>query len=140
MRGQLFSLDFVISFAIIILTIGVTLQAVDLMQKKANTLEALQSNNAETIADAIVANKTPDGFAATVPYTIKFLSYKNTSSKDFNWPAKCEKNVFVAKRMMTCSNVPTSYCQIEVLVGGVGTPTPTTLGGCPCVVEVRTCE
>ncbi|MFH1750292.1 MAG: hypothetical protein ABH863_01285, partial [Candidatus Micrarchaeota archaeon] len=70
MRGQLFSIDFVIAVAILTIVIGVTLQTLDTFQKRAQFIERTQTNNAEVIAQSWVLNSS--GFTNSTPFCFQY--------------------------------------------------------------------
>lgn len=116
MRGQIFSIDFVIAMAILTIVIGVTLQSLDNIQKRVQLMEDLTTNNAEVIAQTFISNSS--GFANATPYC---FFYSNGTQGPLGLSCagfKCQKNVVSATRLTVCRRVGPlleTVCTINVL-------------------------
>ncbi|MBU1197798.1 hypothetical protein KJ765_04795 [Candidatus Micrarchaeota archaeon] len=112
MKGQVFSIDFVLAIAVLSLSLGIALQMVDLSQKSADSYAELQTNQAEMIAMNIT-NPT-NGFNSATPYCRRY-----SNGTDGCLIFQCVERTFVAQRLVECG--------------------PSGSQG-PCLLEVRTCE
>lgn len=100
MRGQIFSLDFVIAVAILTVAMGVTLQSVDNFQKRMLFIEQSQTNNAESIAQTFIRNTT--GFRATVPYCFQYYNGSGNFTGDCAAFSCGSGSVFTSVRLTSC--------------------------------------
>ncbi|MBI5225410.1 hypothetical protein HY989_06080 [Candidatus Micrarchaeota archaeon] len=120
LKGQMFSIDFVIAMALLTVAIGITIQSLDLFQKRVQSATVLYTENAELIAQNYTHYAA--GFKNATPYCI---SYSNGSefSSNCNEFRYCDLagNNFTATRIVPCSyNFPS--------ISG------------PCSLTVYTCE
>lgn len=115
-RAQIFSIDFVIAMAILTVTIGVTLQTVDLMQKRVQFVESTQTSNPDIIAQNFIAPIS--GFVPATPYCYMLSNGTNTCDNAFD----CRNGfTYVSQRLIKCKAATT---------GAI----------IPCVLNIRTCE
>jgi hypothetical protein len=108
MRGQIFSIDFVIAMAIISLSIGITLQTLDAMQKRALAIEESYTYNPDSIAQNILFPS--QGFSNSTSYCYQF-SNGSGNCNGF----KCPGSIFAATRLTGCNNgAITAACSLSV--------------------------
>ena len=105
MKAQIFSIDFVMASAILLLAFGITLQTVDLAQKSADVYAALDTNNVEIIAQNLTV--PIDGFRNYSPYCWKRSDGTENTCGGFS----CNGSVFTATRLVKCGG---EVCSIEV--------------------------
>jgi hypothetical protein len=97
MRGQIFSIDFVIAMAIISLSIGITLQTLDAMQKRALAMEESYTYNPDAIAQNMLFPS--QGFSNSTPYCYQF-SNGTGNCAGFN----CPRSIYAVTRLTGCNN------------------------------------
>ncbi len=114
LKGQIFSIDFVIAVAILTIAIGITLQTVDTFQKRMMIIEQTHTNHADVAAQYFLYNAS--GFEPATPYCYVYSNGTGTCSA-----FSCSKNTFAATRLTACEN--TAVPTIE-----------------PCAVTIMTCE
>ncbi len=105
MKAQVFSIDFVMASAILLLSLGIVLQTIDLAQKNADVYASLNTNNVEIIARNLTA-KIP-GFQNYTPYCWK----KSDGTENTCGGFSCNGSIFTATRLYKCGDNP---CSLEV--------------------------
>lgn len=105
MKAQVFSIDFVMASAILLLSLGIALQTIDLAQKNADVYASLNTNNVETIA-ANLTSRIP-GFQNHTPYCFKTSDVSQNTCGGFS----CNGSIFTATRLYKCGEAP---CSLEV--------------------------
>ncbi|MFH1200546.1 MAG: hypothetical protein V1708_05765 [Candidatus Micrarchaeota archaeon] len=109
MRAQVFSIDFVMASAILLLCLGIALQVTDMAQRNASQYAALQTNNAEAIAANLTAGgQGIPGFRNYTPYCFKRSGFPNENTCG---GFSCVGNTHAAIRLVNCAGAP---CTIEV--------------------------
>lgn len=121
MRGQLLSLDFLISVIVVTVAIGIVVHTYDLMSRQANDQILFINNNGQVIADSLIDNETgnPAGLL-TIPSNSYCIAYGNNDCS----LAGCLKNIHVVTRISNSTD-------------------PNGVNGCitpPCLVRVKTCN
>ncbi len=104
MKGQIFSIDFVLAIAVLSLSLGIALQTMDLAQKNGDVYAQLHSNQAELIAQNWTYNTR--NFSNTSPYCLQFSNGSGDCSA-----FACTENTFTAQRLVEC---PQGVCLLEV--------------------------
>ncbi|MEK6843650.1 MAG: hypothetical protein AABY04_04125 [Candidatus Micrarchaeota archaeon] len=120
LKGQMFSIDFVIAMALLTVAIGITIQSLDLFQKRVQTATVLYTENAELIAQNYTHYAA--GFTNATPYCITYSNGSEISSNCGGFRA-CDTaiNNFTATRIVPCSY------RFSNING-------------PCILTVRTCK
>ena len=110
MKGQLFSMDFLIAVALVLLALGITLQALETSQRKLALEADLANGTAEAVVGALAGNTAT---ALTCANPGCCISYSNGTGNCAG--LSCAKHVLAARRLTICT------------------------GGAACLVEVRAC-
>ncbi|MFH1443339.1 MAG: hypothetical protein ABIG96_04870 [Candidatus Micrarchaeota archaeon] len=111
LKGQIFSIDFVIAMAVLTVVIGISVQTMDNMQKRALLIETSSSNYADVLAQNLI---TPSqGFSA--PTSSWAYLYSNGSQSANYFTLVCPKHTFAATRVLTCiAGTTRSHCSLTV--------------------------
>lgn len=109
MRAQLFSMDFIVSIALVTLALGITLQAIEAPARQQAVLIELQNTTSTAIAQRLVA-----GAAVSCSIPGCCIAYSNGTSSCA--ALSCPKHVLRTQRLMLCS--ANAVCRVEVRTCG----------------------
>lgn len=105
-RGQLFSMDFIVSTVLVLIAIGATLQALEMQERRLAFDTQIANGTARAFVDALVSGTAT---AATCQTPGCCLDYSNGTSTCAS--LSCPKHILAASRLTLCSGTP---CRVEV--------------------------
>lgn len=110
MKGQLFSMDFLVAVTLVTLALGITLQGLEFSQRGMALRAELANGTAEAIAGAIADNVSG---AVTCAAPSCCVAFSNGTSSCGS--LSCPRDVLTARRLMMCGG---SACSVEVRACG----------------------